>query len=54
MQKSINNIEKEWTEYLFKNPTEVIPMLAALLAVMGIELDEDEETETEETPRESD
>ena len=47
MQKSINDMEKEWTEYLFKNPTEVIPMLAALLAVMGIELDEDEETNDE-------
>ena len=47
MQKSINQLEKEWYDFFLANPSEVINMLAALLAVQGIELDE-EETATPE------
>ena len=42
--KSVEEIEKDWHEYLHANPTEVIDMLAALLAVNGIErIPEDDE-----------
>ena len=42
-QKSIEDIEKDWYEFLKANPHEVIDMLAALLAVNGIERITDEE-----------
>ena len=54
MQKSINQLEKEWYDFFLANPSEVINMLAALLAVQGIELDEDQETTTSDTPSEGD
>ena len=47
MQKSINQLEKEWYDFFLANPSEVINMLAALLAVQGIELDEQEDTAPE-------
>ena len=42
---TIEQIEKDWHEFLTANPHEVIDMLAALLAVNGIErIPDDEET----------
>ena len=54
MQKSINQIEQEWYELFQREPIEILKMLAALLAVQGIELDEDQETTTPDTPSEGD
>ena len=44
--KTPEQIEKDWHEYLSANPAEVIDMLAALLAVQGIERITDEEKES--------
>ena len=45
--KHTNEIERDWYEYLRANPHEVIDMLAALLAVSGIErIPDEEETST--------
>ena len=41
MPKTVEEIEKDWYEFLRANPHEVIDMLAALLAVSGIERVED-------------
>jgi hypothetical protein len=35
--KTIEQIEKDWYDFLHANPHEIIDMLAALLAVNGIE-----------------
>ena len=44
MTKTTEQIEKDWYDYLHANPAEVIDMLAALLAVNGIErIPEDDE-----------
>ena len=45
MPKTIEEIEKDWHEYLIANPHEVIDMLAALLAVNGIERIDDAEVD---------
>ena len=48
-------VEKDWTEYLTNNPHDVIPMLAGLLSIMGMErIDENEEATTPDTPSQSD
>ena len=49
-------VEKDWTEYLTNNPQDVIPMLAGLLSIMGMERipDENEEATTPDTPSEGD
>ena len=44
--KTTNEIEKDWYEYLRANPHEVIDMLAALLAVSGIERIPDEQEDS--------
>ena len=41
-------VEKDWTEYLTNNPQDVIPMLAGLLSIMGMERIDEEETATPE------
>ena len=44
--KTAEQIEKDWYEYLSANPSEVIDMLAALLAVQGIERISDDKEES--------
>ena len=46
--KTIEEIERDWYEYLRANPGEVIDMMAALLAVNGIERVPDEEEKSED------